>query len=74
MKKIRFELKIEKSYEGSCPLEELLEWLGMTEEEWNALTKEQQESLMYDYYEDELYDIDSNKYDSMDYCIEIKEQ
>lgn len=74
MKKIKFEVKIEKSYEGSYPLEEVLDWLGMTEEEWNALTKEQQESFMYDYCEDEIYDIDSNKYDGMDYCIEIKEQ
>ena len=55
-------------------LEELLEWLGITEEKWNALTKEQQESLMYDYYEDIVCDIDRDGYDSMDYRINILEQ
>ena len=73
MKKIKFELKIEKSYEGSCPLEELLDWLGMTEEEWNALTKEEQEEKMLEYYEDEIYDIDRHKCDYTEYCIEIEE-
>lgn len=74
MKKIKIELIIEKSSEGSCDLEELLEWLEMTEEKWNALTKEQQESLMYDYYEDIVCDIDRDGYDNMDYRINILEQ
>ena len=71
MKKIRFELTIEKRYKGSCSLDDLLEWVKMTEEEWNALTQEQQESLLYDYFEDEMYDIDRSEYDSVNYCIEI---
>lgn len=74
MKEIKFELTIEKVYEGSCPLDELLDWLEMTEEEWNALSKEQQESFMHDYYEDIVCDIDYNGCDSMGYNIEIKEQ
>ena len=74
MKEIKIELVIEKSCEGSCVLEELLEWVGMTEEKWNTLTKEQQESLMYDYYEDIVCDIDRNGYDNMNYHINIIEE
>lgn len=73
MKKIKFELRIEKCYEGSCSLEDLLDWFSMTEEEWNALTQEEQEEKMLEYYEDEIYDIDRKAYDDMDYCINIKE-
>lgn len=73
MKEIKIELIIEKSCEGVCNLEELLEWLGMTEEKWNALTKEQQESLMYDYYEDVVDDADRNGCYDMDYRIKITE-
>ena len=74
MKKIKIELVIEKSYEGSCSLEDLLDWLDMTEEEWNALAQEEQEEKMLEYYEDEIYDIDRNRYDYMDYHIHIMEQ
>jgi len=74
MKKIRFELKIEKSYKGSYPLEEVLECFGLTEEEWNGLDQEQQESLICDYLEDEINDIDTYHYHSMDYHIKIQEQ
>ena len=71
MKKIKFKLEIEKSFEGSYPLEEVLDWFEMTEEEWNALTQEQQENLMHDFCEDVVCDIDSEDYHSMSYNIKI---
>lgn len=71
MKEIKFELKIEKSYEGSCPLEDLLNWLGITEEKWNSFTTLAQESIIRCYYEGVVHNIDRNC-DNMNYYIEIK--
>ena len=74
MNRIKIELRIEKSYTGSYSLEEVLECVGLTEEEWNGLDQEQQENLMCGYLEDEINDIDTYNYHSMDYRVKIMEQ